>query len=169
MSEAVTEGGTVTRPRRRAIWGVTAALISALAVVWWAAGQLQLELRGSWNRDAIGATLERVIPVHNDVVFQYVLENRTNSDYKVTDEARVKIVGKSRSTGALLPKAGKHVAGDFPLTIPAGKRAHFALVWTTDRDLEAVRVDDLIADLGVSSFLAFDEGSRYEIEFPARR
>ncbi len=109
-----------------------------------------------------------MIPVHNDVWFRYVLENRTDTDYHVADESQVRIVGKSRSTGALVPKLREHISGEFPLTVPAGQRVHFALVWTTDRDLEDVRVNDVVSGLNVSSFVVLDNASRYQIEFPTR-
>jgi hypothetical protein len=123
---------------------------------------------GTWNSDAIRATLERVVPAHNDASFLYVFENRTGADYRI-DESDVKILGRSRSTGDLMPKAVEHVSGEFPLVVPAGRKVHFALVWTSDHDIEPVRLEDFISNLKVRSFVLFDRIHRYQIELPAKR
>jgi hypothetical protein len=83
---------------------------------------------GTWNRDAIRATLERVVSTHNDVSFIYVLENRTDADYRIEDESEVKIFSRSRSTGDLVSNPGKHLSGEFPLLVPGRRKVHFARV-----------------------------------------
>src|SRR5713226_2567625 len=123
---------------------------------------------GTWNGDAIRATLERVIPAHNDASFLYVFENRTGTDYRI-DESDVKILGRSRSTGDLMPKAAEHVSGEFPLVVPALRKVHFALVWTSEHNIDPTRLEDFISNLNVRSFVLFDRIHRYQIELPARR
>ena len=122
---------------------------------------------GAWNRRAIRARLERVASTHNDASFVYLLENRTDSDYRVEDESEVQIVGRSRSTGALVPGIGKHVSGEFPLLLPAGRSSHFALVWTADRDIDADHTGDFVKSLDIQSFTVLDKLRGYEIDFPA--
>jgi hypothetical protein len=123
---------------------------------------------GAWNGNAIRATLERVVPAHNDASFLYVLENRTATDYRI-DESDVEILGRSLSTGDLMPSAAKHVSGDFPLVVPAGRKVHFALVWTADRDIDPARLEDFISNVNIRSFVLLDRIRRYQIELPARR
>jgi hypothetical protein len=123
---------------------------------------------GTWNGAAIQATLERVVPAHNDASFLYVFENRTGTDYRI-DESDVQILGRSRSTGDLNPKAAEHVSGEFPLVVPAGRRVHFALVWTSDHDIDPARLEDFISNLNVQSFVLVDRSHRYQIELPTRR
>jgi len=120
---------------------------------------------GSWNREAIRARLERVVSTHNDASFVYVLENRTHSDYRISDESEVQIIGRSRSTGALVPDVSKHISGEFPLLLPAGRKSHFALVWTADQDIDSAHVDDFVKSLDLASFTVLDKTQRYEIDF----
>ena len=122
---------------------------------------------GAWNRRAIRARFERVVSTHNDASFVYLLENRTDSDYRVEDESEVQIVGRRRSTGALVPGIGKHVSGEFPLLLPAGRSSHFALVWTADRDIDADHAGDFVKSLDIQSFTVLDKLRGYEIDFPA--
>lgn len=123
----------------------------------------------TWNQSAIRATLERVVSTHNDASFIYVLENRTGSDYRVRDESEVKILGRNRLTGALVPEVSKHVSGEFPLLLPAQRRTHFALVWTADHDIDPKRIDDFVKTLNMKSFVVLDKVRGYHIEFPASR
>jgi hypothetical protein len=124
---------------------------------------------GTWNADAIRATLERVVPAHNDASFIYVLENRTDSDYRIAGESEVRILGRGRSKGELVPKVAEHVSGEFPLVVPARRKVHFALVWTADRDIDPARIDDFVHNLNIKSFVLFDQVRRYQIEFPGSR
>jgi hypothetical protein len=157
-------------PLRRAIWvGACVVASSALVAAWLLIIQPRNTWHGNWNGDAIRATFVRVVPAHNDASFLYVLENRTNSDYRIADESEVKILGRSRSTGGLMPKVGEHVSGEFPLVVPARRKVHFALVWTADRDIDPARMDDFFRNLNVSSFVVLDRVRRYQIEFQTGR
>jgi len=122
---------------------------------------------GLWNKTAIHATLERVVPAHNDLSFIYVLENRTDSDYRIAAESDVRIFGKSKSKSEALAKMAEHISGEFPLWVPARRKVHFALVWTAAHDIDPVRIGDFVNTLDVSSFVVFDQVRRYQIEFPA--
>lgn len=141
---------------------VAGAIVIALVVggTWHRAGH------GTWNREAIQTTFERVVCAHNDASFIYVLENRTASDYRINDESEVKILGRSRSTGDLISEPSKHVSGEFPLLVPAKRRTHFALVWTADHDIDPDHIDDFVKTLNIRSFVLLDKARRYEIEFP---
>jgi hypothetical protein len=123
----------------------------------------------SSNVDAIRATLESVVPAHNDLWFQYVLENRTDSEYRVADESEVKIFGRSRSTGALDRKLAEQVSGEFPLVVPARGRVHFALIWTGNHEIDPALVGDVVSRLALLSFVIIDNVRQYRIELPLRR
>ena len=152
--------------RRVRVFGACILVGGAVAIAlvvgsrWHRAGQ------ETWNREAIHATLERVVCAHNDASFIYVLENRTASDYRISDESEVRILGRSRSTGDLISEPSKHVSGEFPLLVQSKRKTHFALVWTADHDIDPDHIDDFVKTLNVRSFVLFDKARRYEIEFP---
>ena len=86
---------------------------------------------------------------------------------KIADESEVKILGRSRSTGDLVPSTGEHVSGEFPLTVPARRKVHFALVWTANREIDPALTQEFVSNLDVKSFVVLDEVRRYRIECPA--
>ena len=144
--------------------------VAATAIVWLAwivPARSRIVPAEGWNADAIRATLETVVPAHNDVSFLYLLENRTDADYRIADESEVKILGRSRSTGDLVPSAGEHVSGEFPLTVPARRNVHFALVWTANREIDPALTREFVSNLDVKSFVVLDTLRRYRIECPA--
>jgi hypothetical protein len=137
-----------------------------VAVLWLRADRMR---NASPDRDsgyAIHATLETVVPSHNDLSFRYVLENLSDRDYQLPDESDVRILGRNRSHGDLVPGAGAHVSGDFPLTVPAKRSTHFALVWTGDREVDPARVSDAVKGLDLMSFVVIDEVRHCQIELP---
>lgn len=152
--------------RRMLIFGACVLVAGVIAIALVVGGTRHRAELGTWNREAIQATLERVACAHNDASFIYVLENRTASDYRISDESEVKILGRSRSTGELISEPSKHVSGEFPLLVPAKRRTHFALVWTADYDIDPDHIDDFVKTLNVRSFVLLDRARRYEIEFP---
>ena len=155
--------------RRVLLVGTGVIALCAVVLAWVWGGQSRHSGPGPWDGEAIRATLERVVAAHNDVWFIYVLENRTDADYRVADESEVRILGKSQSTGDLMPKATAHVSGEFPLVVPARRKVHFALVWTAEHEIDPARLEDFVRSLNVSSFVVFDKVRRYQIEFPASR
>ena len=153
---------------RRIVIGACLVVPAALLAAWVWAGQSRNAWHGTWKNDTIRATLERVVPAHNDASFIYVLENRTDADYRIADESEVRILGRSRS-GDLMPKASQHVSGEFPLVVPARRKVHFALVYTANHDLDPKRMDEFVDGLNLRSFVVFDKVRRYQIEFPGSR
>lgn len=151
----------------RVSWIAACALVAAALV-----GALLLErssrtaARNEWDNTALRARLERVVPAHNDAFFVYVLENRTETDYRVTS-SEVRILGRSRSTGEFIPKVSQHVSGEFPLLVPARRKVHFALIWTADHDVDPKHMDEFVRTLNLRSFVLFDNVHRYQLEFPA--
>jgi hypothetical protein len=143
--------------------GVT---MCAVAVAWLRPGRMRNVSPDGDNGYKIRATLETVVPSHNDVSFRYVLENRSDRDYQLPDESDVKILGRNRSHGDLVPQTGEHVSGDFPLMVPAGRNVHFALVWTSDREVDPAEVSDVVKRLDLVSFVVIDKIRHYRIELP---
>jgi hypothetical protein len=122
--------------------------------------------RRPWKSDAIRASLEMVVPAHNDASFRYELENCADSDYRITEPSDVVIVQKSESGEQ---SAARQVSGEFPLWAPARRKVHFALVWTADRDIDLAGVPDFLNAMNLNSFVLFDKVHGCEIDFPARR
>jgi hypothetical protein len=112
------------------------------------------------------ATLETIVPAHNDASFRYVLENRTASDYRITAQSAVRII---QTAGSGAQFVASRVSGEFPLWVSARRKVHFALVWTSDRDIDPARLADFLNALNVRSFILFDKAHRYRIDLPAER
>lgn len=141
------------------------ALGAAAAVVWYSSSQ-QHEPGSAWPADAIHATLETVVPAHNDLSFRYLLENRTDSDFRIANESDVRILGRSTAATGLPPELAPHVSGEFPLLLPARGKTHFALVWTSDAEIEPAQVSSAVQKLNLTSFVLVDNAHRFQIEFP---
>ena len=153
--------------RRVVLTGSVAAGAMVLAwLAWIVAGGSQSASSETWNADAIRATLETVVPAHNDVSFLYVLENRTDADYRIAHDSEVTLLARSRSTGDFVPGAGEHMSGEFPLTVPARRKVHFALVWTANREIDPALTPEFVSNLDVKSFVVLDQVRRYRIECP---
>ena len=144
-------------------------VIPGVVIVWIMAGRSRDSREANWKANAIRAIFEVLVPAHNDASFRYLLENRTDSDYRIASESEVQIVERTKSTGNLRPKAAAHLSGEFPLWVPARWKVHFALVWTSDHDIDPLRLDDFVRDLNVRSFVLFAKAHRYQIEFPVSR
>jgi hypothetical protein len=138
----------------------------AVAIAWLGTARMRNVPPDADSSDAIRATLETVVSSHNDLSFRYVLENRSDRDYRLPDESDVKILGRNRSRGDLVPTAGEHVSGDFPLVIPARRNVHFALVWTSDREVDPAHVSDAVKRLDLVSFVVIDKSRHSQIELP---
>ena len=121
----------------------------------------------TWNKTAMSASLERVVPAHNDLSFIYVLENRTDSDYRIAADSEVEMF-RRRFQGGPVTRVAEHLSGEFPLWVPARRKVHFALVWTADADIDPGRIGDFVNSLDVGSFVLFDSRHGYQIEFPVQ-
>lgn len=148
-------------PLRLAACGVAACSVVA---AWLGSGPRVAP--GGPGAAPIHATLETVVPAHNDLFFRYLLENQTDSEYRLGDESGAQILTRSRSTGALESKAATHISGEFPLVVPARGRAHFALIWTADQEIDAAKVTDVVERLAVDSFVIIDTLRDTRIELP---
>jgi hypothetical protein len=158
---------SVKSPRSRGLWFV-AALIPGLALLGAAVFRmLDRSKPEHGDRTAIRATLERVVPTHNDVIFIYLLENRTDADYRLPEERAIRLRARSASTRRLLTKLPEQVTGDFPLLLPARSKTHFALILTSNHEVQPEQTAEFRKSLDIDSFIVFDPARRYEIELPA--
>ncbi|HXN99590.1 MAG TPA: hypothetical protein VN881_10985 [Candidatus Acidoferrales bacterium] len=136
-----------------------------------------------WNSNAIRSSFEAVQvkeidPTHAALIFSFDLQNTTDSDYQLSKDRKVLIMGRLKSNGSF--KAEDSMEIDNSVFLPAGSRARMALKviyafnWPTPmfpgqvgpltqekfRRFVAGKVDDL------QGFLLFDEAAHYQIELP---
>jgi hypothetical protein len=136
-----------------------------------------------WNSNAIrgsfeGVQVKEIDPTHAALIFSFDLENTTDSDYHLSKDQKVLIMGRLKSNGSF--KAEDSMQIDNSVFVPAGNRARIALKlsysfnWPTQmvpdqvgpltqekfRKFVAGKIDDL------QGFLLFDEAARYQVELP---
>jgi len=83
-----------------------------------------------WNSSAIrssfeGVQVKEVDPAHAALSFSYDLENTTDSDYHLSNDPKVLIVGRLKSNGSLKPEDSMRI--DNSIFLPARNRARIAL------------------------------------------
>jgi hypothetical protein len=154
--------------RKSIVLAVSCGIAVCVIVLAAVAGTFRYALRPRvWNQRAIRATLETVVPVHDQLSFLYLLENQTDSDYRIGDDGDTQIRARSKSTGRALPNLRGRVFGEFPLILPARTKTHFALLVTAGGDIEPRNAEEVRKKLDVGSFFLFDPVRRYQIEFSA--
>jgi hypothetical protein len=155
--------------------GVCALAVGLLAVRFIPSGSTD-GAPSSWNSGAIHGTLAAVRvreldPTHAAVIFFYDLENRTDSDYRLSSGPNVVIMSRLQSSGIL--SSDQPISLDAAAFVPAKNRTRIALEithafeWPTQRDAAAERqLRQFVADevSGLSGFVLFDQGTRYQIE-----
>jgi hypothetical protein len=139
---------------------------------------------GGWNSTAIrsnfeGIQVKEVDPTHAALIFSYDLENTTDSDYRLSNDPKLLIVGRLKSNTSLKPEDSMQIEN--PIFLPARNRTRIALKvnysfnWPTQmfpgqvgpvtqekfRSFVAGKTADL------QGFVLFDEAARYQIELPA--
>src|SRR5271170_1267953 len=137
------------------------------------------EPANGWNSGAIQSTLAGVRvreldSTHAAVVFFYDLDNRTDSDYRLSSGPNVVIMRRLEPSGSL--SSDEPINLDSAAFVPAKNRTRIALEisrafdWPAQRDAAAERqVRQLVADqvAGVEGFVLFDQAARYQIELAA--
>jgi hypothetical protein len=136
-----------------------------------------------WNSNAIrssfdGIQVKEIDPTHAALILSFDLENTTDSDYHLSKDQKVLIMGRLKSNSSF--KAEDSMQIDDAVFLPAGSRARIALKvsyafnWPTQmvpgqvgpltqekfRRFVAGKVDNL------QGFILFDEAARYQIELP---
>jgi hypothetical protein len=168
-------------PKKMLVWAAWAAAgVCVLAVILVA---MEFHRSGStnaapnsWNSGAIHGTLAAVRvreldPTHAAVIFFYDLENRTDSDYRLSSGPNVVIMSRLQSSGIL--SSDQQISLDATAFVPAKNRTRIALEithafeWPVQRDAAAEKqlrqfVVDQIS--GLEGFVLFDQATRYQIE-----
>jgi hypothetical protein len=129
-----------------------------------------------WNSRAIESTLagvrvREVDPAHAAVVFLYDLDNKTDTDYRLSSGPSVVIMSRLQPNGSL--SADQQVSLDSAVFVPAKNRTRISVEvnhpfdWPAQKDAAAERqLRQFVADevSGVQGFVLFDQATRYQIE-----
>lgn len=128
-----------------------------------------------WNTQAIHATFDSIGVEGSDhaLVFYYLLENKTDTDYQIPDRLNVTVM--SRRAQGTLSADDQSVRADENLFLPVGRRARFAIhtSWhypdasANPPDEAALETYVAHSESDLNGFVLFDQRARYEIEFPA--
>lgn len=162
---------------------IGAAVVLLLAGIGLAAGWI-VSSRGSkapagdWNSQAIAGSFAGIRVRESDsgnaaVAFLYDLDNKSGSDYSLTTDSKLFVMGRLKSTGSLSPEGQYHLASG--VFLPAGNRTRVTLEatqpfhWPGQMDGAAEAqfrnmVYRSVADLG--GFVIFDPATHYQIELP---
>ncbi|HZP31861.1 MAG TPA: hypothetical protein VFB23_00765 [Candidatus Acidoferrales bacterium] len=131
-----------------------------------------------WNSTAItatyvGAQLRQLDSGNAALFLAYEVQNHTDSDYQLADGPTALVMSRLRADGSL--SSQQPVRLSYPTFLPARQRARVALEipatfnWPGDndsayqdrlRDFVNQKLDD------VQAFVLFDQGDRFDIEFP---
>jgi hypothetical protein len=159
--------------------------LMGLAVVGVALILILVKIRGAgffadrangWNSSAIESTLagvrvREVDPAHAAVVFLYDLDNKTDSDYRLSSGPNVVIMSRLQPNGSL--SSDQQISLDSAAFVPAKNRTRIsvevnhAFDWPAQRDAAADRqLRQFVADevSGLQGFVLFDQATRYQIE-----
>ena len=163
---------------------IATAVVVLLAGVGLAAGWIVNAREGSkapagvWNSQAIAGSFAGIRVQQSDsgsaaVAFLYDLDNKSGTDYSLTADSKLIVMGRLKSTGSLSPEAQYHLAS--AVFLPAGNRTRVTLEaaqplrWPGQMDAAAEAqfrnlVNRSVADLG--GFVIFDPATHYQIELP---
>jgi len=134
--------------------------------------------KNTWNSRAIqstfaGVQVREIDPSKAALVFFYDLDNKTDTDYQVTQGSNLVIMSRLKSDGSL--SAEEPIVLASAAFVPARNRTRIAVeithpfVWPQDTDsasAEKFRGFLQGETTNVSGFVLFDQPSRYQIELP---
>jgi len=165
---------------KRNIFGWVAAGVAAIAAIVIAVRFVRSAAptghAEAWNSSAIQSTLagirvKEIDPAHAAVVFFYDLDNRTDTDYRLSSGPNVVIMSRLQPSGSL--SSDQQINLDANAFVPAKNRTRIgvemsrAFAWPSARDASAERqIRQLVADqvAGLEGFVLFDQTTRYEID-----
>ena len=132
-----------------------------------------------WNATAItatyvGAQLRELDSGNAALYLAYEVQNHTDSDYQLADGPSALVMSRLRAGGSL--SSQQKVRLSYPTFLPARQRARVALEvpapfgWPSDNDpafQDKLRdfVNQKLTD--VQALVLFDQGDRFDIEFPS--
>ena len=131
-----------------------------------------------WDAGAITATYVRtqlleIDPSNAKLQLSYELQNNTDIDYRLADGPGVVVMSRMVNDGGLSSQDDVRLA--FPTFLPARQRVRATLnlarqfEWPAKRDAALQnKLKDFINQRlsGIDGFVLFDQGDRFQIEFP---
>lgn len=111
---------------RAASFGAGFAVVAALLWVWWASRPAKPM---PWNTAALTGTYESVGTegIKNTIVFNYIVENTTDSDYQAVDKRSLHIAVDIVDSNSLMFEGPESLRVDYPIYIPAHTRVRLRL------------------------------------------
>jgi hypothetical protein len=136
-----------------------------------------------WNRRAITAEYDFVRPSgdKNYLTFHYILQNNSDSDYRLDSDAGIEISGRLKQERGLSTFGDHYVTAEYPVFVPANNRVWLSLTipypypekekdkpTDDERKQFTANVAKYVTDeMGnLDGFVLFDTLNRYEIDFP---
>jgi len=174
--------------KRLLVFGVGAGAGFALALVAVVGMVLWYESRPTppkpWNTKAIVASFDRLDTEgqKSTIVLYYVLENTTNVDYRVDAKDNLRLMARLARQRSLSASDNVFERFDSPIFIPAKQRLRYAVhidyaypSGGTRRGASAEELQEYRKGLSewvnremsnLDGFVLFDEGNRYQTNFP---
>jgi hypothetical protein len=128
--------------------------------------------QGRVTAACVGSQLKQIDQTHASLVISYDLQNRTGSDYRLTEDGVV-ILARLKSDRSLSPARPFHL--NYPVFVPPGQHARLALqitqpfAWPAEGDpayLDRFR-EFVKGNLeNVAEFVVFDQANHSQLELP---
>jgi hypothetical protein len=135
-----------------------------------------------WNKQAITAEYDYVFPEgeQNNLVFRYVLQNNTDSDYRVKSNTGIDITGKLKQQNGF-SNFDRFESVEYPVFVPAKSRVRVSInmpysyptkekanaTGTETKEFRAAVEKFVTKEMpNLGGFVLFDTLNRYEIDFP---
>ena len=165
-------------------FGAGFALVLCIAVGVWVWHSSRPVPPAPWNDHAIVAEYESVTTKgeENHLSFVYVLQNNTDSDYRLSSMEGVDLTAKLERSHSFGPFGGLKEALEFPIFVPAKSRTRLTVTipysYTVTAKDGSTRKEQPSNDSEVAKFVGsafsnldgfvlFDNSSHYKIDFPA--
>lgn len=121
--------------------GFAFVIVALAGISFWYS--LRPKVQKPWNRSAITASYYGVRPKENILEFDYILENNTAEDIRLTEADKVDLALKVADTNSLAGFGNDHVKLSMPVYIPTKHKTRIAI------ELSGYSVD--VADPGANA------------------
>lgn len=165
-------------------FGAGFAVVLSIAVGVWTWYRGRPKPPKPWNEHAITAEYDSVTTRgdENYVSFQYVLQNNTDSDYRLTSMTGIDLAATLASTRSFSQFGGLSDAFTFPIFVPAKSRTRITITipyaYNVKPKSTATHEERLQYDSDVERFVKtefpnldglvlFDSSNHYKIDFPS--
>lgn len=129
--------------------------------------------KGRVTAACVGNQLKEIDQAHASFVISYDLQNRTGSEFRLTQGSAV-ILTRLKSDGSL--SQDRALSLNYPVTVPPGQHAQLALqitqpfTWPAEEDpayLDKLRGFVKGSLENVSEFVVFDQANQSQLELPS--